>query len=107
MQITRDTAPPEATGPASQLRRNVRPRLAPSEWSIATWLHWALRIGVLWQFVGHGAFGIMGKEGWLPYYNVFGISDSWAFRTMPLVGAVDIAVGVLTLVWPMRAVLVY
>ncbi len=103
MRVTRDMtlAAEVGTGPQAAIGSGTQPR------AMATWLHWLLRIGVLWEFVGHGAFGIIGKEGWLPYYGVFGISDSWAWRTMPLVGAVDIAVGTVTLVRPMRAVLVY
>jgi len=74
---------------------------------LETWLHWILRIGALWCFVGHGAFGIIGKAGWLPYYRVFGVADSLAWDTMPIIGAVDIAIGILILLRPMRAVLVY
>lgn len=77
------------------------------DWSAGLWLHWILRVGALWCFVGHGAFGIIGKAGWLPYYRVFGVSDSLAWDSMPIIGAIDIAIGILILVRPMRAVLVY
>jgi hypothetical protein len=58
-------------------------------------------------FIGHGAFGILTKEAWVPYFAVAGISREWAFTLMPLVGTVDILVGILTLVSPRRAALLY
>ena len=65
------------------------------------------RIALAMEFVGHGAFGIITKAGWVPYFGVFGFPESWAWRLMPLVGALDITVGLLTLVLPLRAVLVH
>lgn len=76
-------------------------------WSTATKVAWALRVGMLWCFVGHGAFGITGKEGWLPYYRVFGVSDDVAWKTMAIVGTMDIAIGVISFLRPMRAVLAW
>ena len=66
-------------------------------------LHWILRIAIAAEFIGHGAFGLMGKEGWLAYYEVFGIGDALARSVMPVTGTVDIALGILVIVWPMRA----
>ena len=83
------------------------PRVAWRTASIATRLHWLFRVAVCWEFVGHGAFGIIGKEAWLPYFGVFGISDSLGWDLMPVVGAVDISLGVLTLFRPMAAVLAH
>jgi hypothetical protein len=70
-------------------------------------LHWILRVAVAACFIGHGAFGIITKAAWLPYFAIFGIPDAWAWRLMPVVGTVDITVGVLTLFQPLRAVLLY
>ena len=75
--------------------------------SIATKLHWIFRIAVAMEFVGHGAFGIIGKEAWIPYFGVFGFSESVAWQLMPVVGAVDIILGILTLFRPMPAVLAH
>jgi hypothetical protein len=75
--------------------------------SITTKLHWIFRIAVAMEFVGHGAFGIIGKEAWLPYFTVFGFSESAAWQLMPVVGAVDISLGILTLFRPMPAVLAH
>jgi hypothetical protein len=66
-----------------------------------------LRIGAAMCFIGHGAFGILTKEAWIPYFAVAGIPRDTAFTLMPLVGTLDIVVGVLTLVTPRRAVLLY
>jgi hypothetical protein len=62
-----------------------------------------LRFAVGLCFIGHGAFGILGKQAWLPYFDVIGISEGMAWRLMPFVGCVDIAVGVLALIAPTRA----
>lgn len=70
-------------------------------------LHWILRIGVVTCFVGHGAFGIITKKAWVPYFGVWGVPESWAWMLMPLVGAVDISIGILTLFRPLPAVLLW
>src|SRR5262245_35408090 len=49
----------------------------------------------------------MTKAAWLPYFAIFGIPEAWAWKLMPVVGAVDISVGVLTLIQPVRAVILY
>ncbi|MEQ9401652.1 MAG: histidine phosphatase family protein [Longimicrobiales bacterium] len=66
-----------------------------------------LRVGVAGCFIGHGAFGVIGKEAWLPYFAVAGIPESWAWLLMPLVGSVDILMGLAALVVPVPAVLGY
>jgi hypothetical protein len=65
------------------------------------------RAAVAMEFVGHGAFGLLTKAAWLPYFGVFAIPEAWAWRLMPAVGALDVAVGVVALVRPMRAVLLH
>jgi hypothetical protein len=75
--------------------------------SVAWKVHWILRIALAACFVGHGAFGIIGKEAWLPYFGFWGISESLAWDVMPVVGAIDITLGVLTLFRPMPAVLAH
>jgi hypothetical protein len=77
---------------------------------IATDVHllpWLFRIAVAAEFIGHGAFGMITKAAWVPYFGVFGIPASWAWHLMPVVGTVDIALGILTLCYPVRAVLLY
>lgn len=75
----------------------------PVEWR----LQWLLRVAVFCEFVGHGAFGILTKAGWVPYFGVVGISESWAWRLMPVVGTVDITLGTLALLSPRRLALAY
>ncbi len=70
-------------------------------------LHWLFRLALFCEFVGHGAFGILTKEAWVPYFGTFGIPAGWAMTLMPLVGSVDIALGTLALVAPIRAALLY
>ena len=85
-------------------------RIALRAWShtsTATKLHWIFRIAVAMEFVGHGAFGIIGKEAWVPYFTVFGFSEGAAWELMPIVGAIDIGLGILTLFRPMPAVLAH
>jgi hypothetical protein len=75
--------------------------------STAATLHWILRVAVAGCFIGHGAFGIITKAAWVPYFAIFGIPEAWAWKLMPVVGTVDISVGVLTLIQPVRAVVLY
>jgi hypothetical protein len=70
-------------------------------------VEWIFRIAVAMEFVGHGAFGIETKAAWVPYFGVWGFSEPWAWRLMPIVGSLDLAVGLLTLVLPTRAVLLH
>lgn len=70
-------------------------------------IQWVLRIGVAGCFIGHGAFGIITKSGWLPYFAVAGISEETGWALMPWVGTMDIAMGILALIWPSRALLIW
>jgi hypothetical protein len=70
-------------------------------------LEWILRGGVCLCFVGHGVFGLIGKEAWVPYFAVVGIGRENAHRLMPLVGTLDILLGALALVRPRPALLAY
>jgi hypothetical protein len=73
----------------------------------ATILHWIFRIAFFMEFVGHGIFGIAGKPAWVPYFGVFGFGAPVAWQLMPVIGAIDITLGVTTLIRPMRALLLY
>lgn len=66
-----------------------------------------LRTGVAMCFVGHGAFGIITKPEWLPYFAVAGIGNEGAMTLMPVVGTVDILMGVSALVSPRPLALLY
>jgi hypothetical protein len=70
-------------------------------------LFWLLRVAAGLEFIGHGAFGIITKAAWVPYFDLIGIPERWAYRLMPLVGSVDIFLGLLVLLKPIRAALLY
>jgi hypothetical protein len=76
-------------------------------WKSVSAAAWILRIGAAGCFIGHGAFGIITKAAWVRYFAVFGIREPWAWRLMPKVGGMDIAIGLLALFWPCRAALLW
>src|SRR5262245_59168797 len=70
-------------------------------------LHWLLRLGIIGCFIGHGAYGFLTKEAWVPYFGVIGIDCTWAYRLMPLVGAMDVSLGLTMAVVPLRSVMLH
>ncbi len=78
-----------------------------SDYYLTKVLPWILRIGVAGCFIGHGAFGIITKSAWLPYFAVAGIGEDAAWPMMPIVGTMDIAMGILALLWPCRALYIW
>src|SRR5207302_9233415 len=89
--------------PRGTLRVAARPRT--SGLAEAALLHWLLRLACAAEFVGHGAFGVMTKAAWVPYFGVIGIPPELAWKLMPLIGSVDITLGLAVLVRPIRPVL--
>jgi hypothetical protein len=69
--------------------------------------YWVLRLGAAMCFIGHGAFGFITKAAWVPYFGVVGIPEPWAYRLMPVVGAVDVMAGMAVLFAPRALPLVY
>ena len=63
-----------------------------------------LRIACAMCFIGHGAFGIITKAIWCNYFGVFDIGHDMAYSLMPYVGVMDISLGLLILVYPLRIV---
>lgn len=55
-------------------------------------------------FIGHGAFGIITKAVWCNYFAVFGMGHDLAYQLMPILGLVDILMGVSLLIYPVRAI---
>jgi hypothetical protein len=70
-------------------------------------IYWSLRVAAAACFIGHGAFGIITKAAWIPYFGVVGIPEAWAWKLMPIVGTVDIAAGLSVLFSPRPIVLAY
>ncbi|MES1214044.1 MAG: hypothetical protein ABUT20_00895 [Bacteroidota bacterium] len=67
-------------------------------------VHYILRIAVAMCFIGHGVFGIITKPVWCNYFAVFGIGQGFAYQLMPVVGSVDIVLGIIMLLYPVRAI---
>ena len=70
-------------------------------------LHWILRLGVVGCFIGHGAYGFITKEAWVPYFGVVGINRAWAYKLMPWVGAMDVSLGLTAAIIPLPIVLLH
>lgn len=70
-------------------------------------IYYTLRVAAAMCFIGHGAFGIIGKEVWCNYFLVFGIGKPMAHQLMPLLGGVDILMGLSILIYPVRAVIAW
>lgn len=71
------------------------------------YIHYTLRIAVAMCFIGHGAFGIITKPIWCNYFAVFGIGKEFAYKIMPVVGSIDILLGIIMIFYPVRAILIY
>jgi hypothetical protein len=70
-------------------------------------IHYTLRIAAAMCFIGHGAFGIITKAIWCNYFALFGIDKVHAYQLMPVLGSVDILMGIILLFRPFRAVVVW
>jgi hypothetical protein len=70
-------------------------------------MSWIFRVALAMCFIGHGAFGIITKQEWVPFFGLVGIARDTAFTLMPLIGTLDIALGVLVLLRPIRAAVLY
>jgi hypothetical protein len=66
--------------------------------------YYILRITCTMCFIGHGAFGIIGKTIWCNYFAVVGIGPVMAYKLMPVLGSVDILMGLMMLVYPIRII---
>lgn len=71
-------------------------------------IEWVLRISVAGEFIGHGVFALQGKEAWIKWFPIFGISDmSLAAQLLFLIGIMDIALAILVLIKPIRIALLW
>lgn len=67
-------------------------------------IYYTLRVACAMCFIGHGAFGVITKEIWCNYFAVAGIDHATSYKLMPVVGTVDIVMGIVMLLYPARAV---
>lgn len=70
-------------------------------------LHWVLRVTIACCFIGHGAWGVITKEGWLPFFRSQSIPDEIAWKLMPIIGAFDILMAILVLIKPRRIIVMW
>ena len=57
-----------------------------------------MRVGIALTFLGHGFFAFRLNEKWIPYLQTVGLSRQHAIELMPLIGVLDISIGVWMLV---------
>ena len=71
-------------------------------------MEWALRIGLFGTFVGHGAFALQGKAAWITWISAFtGWDAALATQALLDIGVIDIIVGFIILIKPIRIVLLW
>ena len=73
-------------------------------------VHWLLRLATAGAFIGHGAYGaVMAKAGWYPFLAQLGFDRAAADAHALLLwaGGYELLLGVLALVWPARALLLF
>lgn len=95
--------------PARELTLEIAPTqpAALSDTAQPRRIAWILRLGAAACFVGHGAFGVITKAAWVPYFGVVGIGPDAAYVLMPVVGTIDILMGIVVLFSPRPFVLLY
>ena len=68
---------------------------------------WFLRIAIFGTFLGHGILALGVKADWIKYITFVGFTDATARLLLPIIGALDIIIALLTLFKPMRFVLIW
>lgn len=69
---------------------------------------WVLKIAVAGEFIGHGVFAIEGKKDWVGWIvQMAGVNQPTAIQLLFLIGVVDIALAILTLVKPVKIILLW
>ena len=74
-------------------------QMSKKYWTLITWL---LRAGVCGTFAGHGMYAITVKPTWITLITSVGFTTEFARMAMPVIGWVDMAVVLLTIVKPHR-----
>jgi hypothetical protein len=71
-------------------------------------VEWLLRVGVGGTFIGHGAFALLGKEKFLKWIMEFTGADlALGAKLLLTVGIVDVLVGLIILIKPIRGILLW
>lgn len=74
----------------------------PGHVSVAAAIFWILRVSAAMNFIFHGFWGVLGRESWLRFFAFAGIGEEAAYPLMALIGAVEIAAGLVVLFMPVR-----
>ena len=71
-------------------------------------IEWILRIAVAGEFLGHGVLALQGKQAWIGWFAVFGVSNTeTASQLLSVIGAMDVALAILVLIKPIRLALLW
>ncbi|MBI4095825.1 MAG: hypothetical protein HY438_03130 [DPANN group archaeon] len=71
-------------------------------------IEWALRVALFGEFLGHGVFAIQLKPRFVEMLtSMTGIAGQSANNLLLTIGAVDITIAILALVYPFRLMLVW
>ncbi len=71
-------------------------------------VEWVLRVAVAGEFLGHGVFALQGKQQWIGWFSIFGISNAeTAAQLLFLVGILDVVLAILILIKPVRVALLW
>lgn len=71
-------------------------------------IEWALRIGVVGEFIGHGLLAIGGKKEWIGWISkIIHLPTSTATTLLLLIGISDVIVALIILVKPPRWILLW
>ncbi len=57
--------------------------------------------------IGHGVFGVLTKSIWCNYFAVVGIDQELAYQFMPIIGFIDLLLGLILLIYPVKAILLW
>jgi hypothetical protein len=66
-----------------------------------------LRIGIFLTFIGHGVYALAVNQEWIPFLTTVGFSKSSAIEIMPYIGLLDILVGFMALLYPVRIIIIW
>lgn len=65
------------------------------------------RVGVFGTFFGHGIIAFNVNLKWIPLLTCIGFTEDQAIILMPFIGIMDILVAFVSLIYPIRALLIW
>ncbi|WP_268848539.1 hypothetical protein [Flavobacterium aestivum] len=65
------------------------------------------RIGVFGTFLGHGILAIGVNPKWIPLLTSVGFTTQQSIFIMPIIGIIDVLVAIITLLYPVRQILIW